>query len=55
MSKQEARQLPHLGGTTPGYYKTEDGDLLTLWWWDGESYDEWGEEFYEAICTWEDG
>ena len=55
MDKAEVMQLPHLGDSNqPGYYKTEDGERLTLWWWDGESYDEWGEHLYEALISWED-
>ena len=55
MDKTEVMQLPHLGDSNqPGYYKTENGERLTLWWWDGESYDEWGEHLYEALISWED-
>ena len=48
---EETLQLPHLGDSNePGYYKTEDGERVTLWEWDGESYS-YNEPDYFAICS----
>ena len=48
---EETLLLPHLGDREKGYYKTEDGERVTLWWWDGVSFDKWGDEIYDAICS----
>ena len=53
MDYTEVQSLEYLGDDDEsGYYKTEDDCHLSCWYWDGESYDESGEEMYECICTW---